>query len=290
MKRTIKLVHLYVICLMFLGCKSVNENSLTKSSDVTLKLMSYNIRLDIASDGENAWPNRRNFLSSQILFLDPDIFGVQEARPNQIQDLNKALPNYQFIGIGRDNNGEGEHAAIYYNSRHMGVEREDTFWLSNTPNEVSKDWDAAYPRVCTYGLFTSLRNQRKFWVFNTHLDHVGTVSRQKSIQLILKKIKLVNTENYPVMLMGDFNVEPQSEVVAEISNTMTDSKDIAQIEFGPDGTFNGFKYNEPNARRIDYIFVSKLPNVEVHKYGVLSSAINFKFPSDHFPVFIEIEF
>ncbi|WP_178983799.1 endonuclease/exonuclease/phosphatase family protein [Winogradskyella helgolandensis] len=284
-----KRITLCLISLIILGCSSKSNTPESNKNRVSLQAMTYNIRLDIASDGENAWSNRKDFLSSQILFLSPDVFGVQEARPNQIEDLNSALLDYKFIGEGRDGNGEGEFSAIYYNSKKLKVEKQHTFWLSDSPTVVSKGWDAAYPRVCTYGLFTLKDNGQKFWVFNTHLDHVGEEAQKEGMKLILKKMASENTENYPVLLMGDFNVEPNSKVVAEILPTMSDSRQIATLKFGPEGTFNAFQYNESATRRIDYIFVSKSPNVLVPKYAVFSSAIDFKFPSDHFPVYIEIE-
>ena len=282
-----KFVKLFIICVSLLGCKTYKENS--KGYNSSLKLMTYNIRLDTASDGENAWPNRAQFLSSQILFLGPDVFGVQEALPNQIEDLNSALVDYNSIGVGRDGEGAGESSAIFYNSKQVKVIEHKTFWLSNSPEKVSKGWDAAYPRVCTYGLFTSITTNQKFWVFNTHLDHVGKEARYEGMKLILQNIASVNTENYPVFLMGDFNVEPQSEVITEISNTMLDAKETAELKYGSNGTFNGFRYNEPVTRRIDYIFVSKSSKVLVKKYAVLSNTVDFKFPSDHFPVYIDVD-
>ena len=285
-----KPIQLFIIYLFFVGCKPVKDFSIAHNSVSSLKVMTYNIRLDTASDGENAWPNRKSFLTSQILFLGPDVFGVQEALPNQIQDLNSALSDYKFIGEGRDDHGEGEFSAVYYNSNTLKVEEQFTFWLSKTPNKVSKDWDAAYPRVCTYGLFSSIVDDKKFWVFNTHLDHVGIEARKEGMKLILEEITSKNTKNYPVFLIGDFNVEPNSEVISEISKTMSDSKLIAGLKYGSDGTFNSFKYDKLVTRRIDYIFVSKSPNLVVRKYAVLSSAIDFKFPSDHFPVFIDVVF
>ena len=284
-----KQINLFIISLILLGCSSNKSKPEAKNEQFTLKAMTYNIRLDIASDEENAWPNRKDFLSSQILFLSPDVFGVQEARPNQIEDLKASLPDYNFIGEGRDGNGEGEFSAIYYNSNNLKVENQHTFWLSDSPTIVSTGWDAAYPRVCTYGLFSSNKTGKKFWVFNSHLDHVGGEAQKEGVNLILKKIASENIQNYPVLLMGDFNVEPNSEVVAEILPTMSDSRQIATLKFGPEGTFNAFQYNEPVTRRIDYIFISKSPSITVHKYAVLSSAIDFKFPSDHFPVYTEME-
>ena len=279
--------------IAFTSCETKRNSNQNTENDITpilLKVMTYNMRLDVASDGENAWPNRKDFFSSQVLFLEPDIMGVQEARPNQIEDLNNSLTDYKYIGTGRDGNNKGEYSAIYYNSKKVKVEQENTFWLSKTPSEMSKGWDSAYPRICTFGLFTVLENNQKIWVFNTHLDHIGPEAQKEGTKLILDKISLVNKENLPVVVMGDFNVEPNSEVISSTKTTMDDSKDIAKVKFGSDGTFNGFKYNELATRRIDYILISKLSNLKVNKYAVFSSAIDFKFPSDHFPVFVELEF
>lgn len=271
-----RILYLLVFFMVFSSCKSQHLN-----------VMTYNLRLDIASDKENAWPNRKAFLSSQILFLEPDILGVQEARPNQVIDLKDALKDYKFIGKGRDGGQEGEHSGIYYNAKRIKVEQEHTFWLSTTPDTVSKGWDAAYPRVCTYGLFVLKEGKQKIWVFNTHLDHVGQIARKEGMQLILDKIKKVNTQNYPVIIMGDLNVEPDSDVIKNLRTQLSDSREKAEFVFGPEGTFNAFKYEEPVTKRIDYIMVSDA--VIVKKYATLSSSIDFRFPSDHFPVFVQLK-
>jgi endonuclease/exonuclease/phosphatase family metal-dependent hydrolase len=224
-----------------------------------------------------------------VLFLEPDILGLQEVRPSQIEDLNTALTNYSYIGTGRDGGNEGEHTSIYYNTDKVKVENENTFWLSETPEKKSMGWDAAYPRICTYGLFTYRESKQKIWVFNTHLDHVGAEAQLEGIKLVLQKIESVNTKNYPVILMGDFNTEPGSAVYTETSKLLTDSKPLAELRFGPDGTFNGFKYDQPVTRRIDFIFISKNSDVAVVKYAVFSGTIDFKYPSDHFPVFVTLK-
>jgi len=289
---------LIVICVLatvVFACKNQSENKVENSEEViakeqnkNLKVMTYNIRLDVAVDGENAWPNRKDFLTSQVLFHAPDIIGVQEARPNQMADLKSTLKGYKSSGTGRDGENEGEFSALFYNASNLKVEQENTFWLSETPTEISKGWDAAYPRICSYGLFTVLNTNKKMWIVNTHLDHVGEEAQLKGMALIQNKIAEVNTKNYPIIIMGDFNVEPDSKLISNLTDNMNDSKAIAKIKFGPNGTFNGFKYNEPVSRRIDYIMLSK-NTIEVEKYGVLSSAIDFKFPSDHFPVLVELK-
>lgn len=251
-------------------------------------LMTYNIRLDVASDGENAWPNRKDFVVDQIKFYQPDIFGIQEGTPNQTKYLNDQLTDYTSIGVGRDGGDNGEYSALFYNSNKFVVAHANTFWLSNTPDTISKGWDAAYNRICTYGLFTNKITNEKLWVFNTHLDHVGNEARKKGLALILDKITQINSEDLPVVLTGDFNLEPENPIMEVVKSELKDAKEIAQdVVFGPEGTFNGFNFDTPVTRRIDYIFVSKA--IKVNKYAVLSDSKDLKYPSDHLPVYVELE-
>jgi len=255
-----------------------------------LKLMTYNIRLDVASDGENAWPNRKDYFASQIQFYSPDIFGVQEATPNQVTDIASALPNYNRFGIGREEKGTGEACTIYYKKDRFQVQESNTFWLSETPNVVSRGWDAACNRVCTYGLFKDLKTKKTFWVFNLHLDHMGEVARVKGVELVLSKIAALNTKKYPVFLMGDFNSEPETKQIVEIKKVMDDTKDISiEKPFGPSGTFNDFEHNKPVTLLIDYIFISKNSGLKIQKHAVLSDSKDLRYPSDHLPVLIEID-
>lgn len=261
----------------------------TSALSQNLKVMTYNIRLDVASDGENAWTHRKDFLVTQIKFYSPDILGTQEGLPNQIKYLKNSLTDYKVIGHGRDGGDDGEYSAIFYNTNKVKVEQDSTFWLSKTPEKRSKDWDAAIVRICTYGLFTDLKSSEKIWVFNTHLDHVGQQSRLYGMKLIQERINSINTQNYPVIIMGDFNVEPDNELISNLKLNYRDTKDISELKFGPNGTFNGFKFNEPVNRRIDHIFVSKSPEIKIKKYAVLSDPNNLKYPSDHFPVLVELK-
>lgn len=255
----------------------------------SLKVMTYNIRLDIESDGENDWTHRKDFFLSQIQFYNPDIFGVQEAKPNQVTDISNSLTAYNSVGIGREGVGKGEASTIYFKKEQFDVLQESTFWLSQTPDTISMGWDAACHRVCTYALFKEKKSKKQFWVFNTHLDHMGEEARTNGIELILSKIKVLNTKNFPVIFMGDFNTEPTEQRILNLKKQMLDSREVSQQKpFGPIGTFNGFKHNEPVTKRIDYIFISKDGSLKVLKYATLSDSIDLKYPSDHFPVLVEI--
>jgi endonuclease/exonuclease/phosphatase family metal-dependent hydrolase len=257
----------------------------------TTKVMSYNIRYDNPNDGENAWVNRKELLCSQLAFYEPDIFGIQEALPNQLNDISALLPNYAFVGIARDGNGKGESSNIFFKKDKFKVLEQNTFWLSETPEIISKGWDAALNRICTYALLKENKTKQIFWIFNTHLDHQGEIARTKGIALILYKIKMLNTQNYPVIFMGDFNSEPTEERIINLKTKMIDSQEISEEKpFGPSGTFNAFKHNEPVLKKIDYIFLSKESNIKVYKYAVLSDSKDLKYPSDHLPVYVEIRF
>ena len=257
----------------------------------SLKMITYNIRLDVAIDGENNWSHRKKFFTSQIQFYEPDVFGIQEATPNQVIDISNSLSQYNHIGIGREGVGKGESSNIYYKKERFSVSTETTFWLSETPNEISKGWDAACNRVCTFALFEDLKSNKSFWVFNTHLDHIGEVARTKGIELILSKIEVVNDQKLPVIFMGDFNSEPNENRIIALKKIMNDSRELSvEKPFGPFGTFNNFQYNNPATKQIDYIFLSKSRFFIVNKYAVLTDSKNLRFPSDHFPVYIEMKY
>ena len=262
---------------------------LTLGNAQSLKLMTYNIRLDVEGDGENNWSHRKEFFTSQIQFYEPDIFGIQEALPNQVIDITSALSTYNHIGIGRDGINKGESSNIYYKKDRFEVLKNNTFWLSETPDVISKGWDAALNRICTYGLFKDLKTKNVFWVFNTHLDHKGELAKTNAILLILSKINSLNINKYPVFFMGDFNSNPSEERIISLKKVMLDTRDIAaEKPFGPTGTFNGFKHNEPVTELIDYIFLSKNSNFKVQKFAILSDSKDLKYPSDHLPVYIEL--
>lgn len=252
------------------------------------KVMTYNIRLDVASDGENGWNFRKANVVNLIKFYEPDIFGIQEGLPHQVHYLDSLLTNYKVIGQGRDGGQKGEQSSIFYNDKTFDVLEFDTFWLSDTPTAVSKGWDAQLNRICTFGLFENKITKEIFWVFNTHLDHVGAVAREKSVQLIHQMIESKNSKKYPVVVMGDLNSEPSTNQVKFLSENYLNAKKEAALVYNATGTFNGFDFFKPVTTEIDYIFLSK-EKITIQKYAVLTDSYNCKYPSDHFPVLVEFQ-
>ena len=244
----------------------------------SLKLMTYNIRLDIESDGENKWSNRNEFLTSQIQFYEPDIFGIQEAKPNQVIDIASALSHYNFIGIGRDGVNQGESSNIYYKKDRFKLLQNSTFWLSETPDTISKGWDAAFNRVCTYALFKDLKTKTDFWVFNTHLDHMGELAKTNGIQLILSKIASLNTKKYPVIFMGDFNATPEEYTIKEFLE-----KEMGFVRLKPSNPISTHQV----AGMVDHIFFFPASRLVAYDCWIEASDLAHQV-SDHLPVVAEI--
>ncbi|MFP7657116.1 endonuclease/exonuclease/phosphatase family protein [Chryseobacterium proteolyticum] len=253
-----------------------------------LKVMSFNIRLQVESDKENAWTERKQDVQDLLMYYHPDYFGVQEALPEQMKDLKKGLQNYNYVGVGRDDGKEeGEFSAIFYDNERLQVVKSGTFWLSETPDKPSRGWDAACNRVCTYAVFKDRKSKKEFLAMNLHFDHVGNVARVESAELILKKIKELNPGNLPLTLSGDFNLTDNSEPIKIISQNLKDSFYNSETQhYGPKGTFTGFNVNEIPKDRIDYIFVKGM-KIKSHRH-INDRRENLLYPSDHFPVIAEL--
>lgn len=253
--------------------------------------MSFNIRLDVESDGENKWALRKEKVAGLMNYYAADFIGAQEVQHHQLEYLLSQLKQYRFIGVGRDDGKTGgEYSCIFYNAGKYKVVKQSTFWLSETPDVVSRGWDAACNRVCTYGLFRSVATKKLFWVFNTHLDHMGVTARRESVKLISERIQKLNKElNYPVILMGDFNSGPEDEPVRIVKSLLVNTRDESRtLPYGSVDTWNAFKFHEKPEGCIDYIFVSKNTGIVVEKFATITDSYELKYPSDHFPILTQL--
>ena len=278
-----KIFYQYILSVFILFTISSNIYSQPHS------IISYNIRYDNNWDIENSWKIRRNKISQMLVQYSPSIIGIQEGLLNQVQYIDSSLIDYDYVGVGRDDGKKkGEFCAIYFDTTRYVLLKNSTFWLSETPDTISVWWDAALERICTYGLFKDRITKIIFWVFNTHFDHIGVVAREKSSELILKRINKINHQSLPVILMGDFNSIPNSSPVKEIKTELSDALQISLEKLqGPRGTFNGFNEDLPIEKRIDYIFTNDL---KVLSYTHINDRLNNnRHISDHLPVMIKIQ-
>ena len=254
-----------------------------------IRVISYNIRYNTPNDGINAWPNRSNDVSALLDFHQADIFGLQEALIGQIEDIHAQLPWMNWVGVGRDDGDKaGEFSPIFYNAGKYKALKNGGFWLNKATDKPGLGWDAACNRVCTWIILKESKSKKPFLVLNTHFDHVGNKARSESAKLILQKIKELNVDNLPVILMGDFNLTPDREPILLITKELNDSRSATKkAPYGPVGTFNSFKFDAPMKDRIDYVFVSD--QVDVLCYGVLTDSKDQRYPSDHQPVLVDLK-
>ena len=277
----------------------------------------FNIRNDNTKDAAagNGWTVRCPVVCDILKVESFDIFGTQEVLHNQLEDMLAALPDYDYVGVGRnDGKTSGEYAAIFYNKNRVKCLSKGHFWLSETPEVVgSVGWDAKYTRICTWGQFKDSRTGKKFWMFNLHMDHRGVEARKQSALLVMERIKVMCGKQ-PYILLGDFNVDQFNPIYPMMmeSGMFVDCHDAAAVRFAPTGSMNFFKTDFKTDSRIDHVLVSKqfdvldytvltysywseeeptaeaLEAIQAGKEGVVVH--KQRLPSDHYPIGIHLNF
>lgn len=263
---------------------------------------SYNLRQDNRDDDAagNGWLVRRNAVTALIAYNDFDVFGTQEPRHNQVEDIVAALPQYAYVGVGREDGiTKGEYAAIFYKKEKFRLIDSGQFWLSETPEVPSKGWGANYVRICTWACFENKEDGFRFRVFNHHADHETPMAQVEGTRLILSRIQAAGC-NEPVILMGDFNADQNSPSYRTVAETglLHDSYERAAQRYTPAGTGSDFGKPMRFKERIDHIFVSA--DFAVARYAILTDTYlapiagsdpaiySYRFPSDHNAVKAEL--
>lgn len=253
-------------------------------------IATYNIRFYAPPDTEHSWKERRPEVTSVVQFHQFDLWGSQEGEHNQLEHLREDL-GHDYVGVGRDDGEkEGEYSAIFYDPELFRVLEEDTFWLSETPDKPSYGWGVNFRRICTWAKFEHIETGSRFYVYNVHFDHEVQEARENSAKLVREHMNDNVEEELPVIFMGDLNATPENPVYEMVTGDsfFRDAYNITELPpHGPEGTFNGFRFHEKPERRIDYIFFTE--HFRVFRYGVLTDNYGLQYPSDHFPVFTEIE-
>jgi len=279
-----------IMCLT--ACSDSGDHE--SGCDDPLIVVSYNIRVDVSSDGENAWPFRADRVADLLRFHDAEIAGLQEAKRNQIQDLVERLPEYDWYGVGRDDGAEGgEFVPIFYRRDKFQIIDRGVFWLSPTPDVAgSVGWDAALPRVTTWILAEDAQG-RRIYVYNTHFDHIGETARAESARLLRTRVASRGPDT-PVIVIGDFNSRPDTEPYRVMTQgagdhpLLRDAATVVARPYGPDLSFSSFEVGAETPGRIDYVFVTS--GVDVGRTGVLTDQTVGRYPSDHLPVLAALDF
>lgn len=278
------IVSLMLAALLLLPYAVDAKKNDVKNQD-EIKVMSYNIRVGTAKDGTNSWLYRCSATIDMINDELPDVIGIQEALGTQLALVLDYCKDYRSIGVGRDDGRKkGEYMAVLYNKKTLSVKKSGTFWLSETPDKPSQGWDAACRRTATWALMTHKKTGSKFYIVNTHLDHVGTEAREKGLELIMERLSDMNKDGYPVVLTGDFNMTPEDKTMAIADANMKSArKYAANTDYS--GTFNGWG---KASKVIDYIYYRgfNCPQYRTvtKKYG------DRTYISDHYPIVARLTF
>ena len=267
------------------GAGPVGPGGLGAQGEASLAVMSFNFRYATAPDGDNSWDHRKGVFANAIRACAPDVFGAQECLESQAEFVVQTLPEYHWFGIGRESNGEGEMAAVFYKKKTLSPIETGNFWLSETPDVPgSKSWKSACTRMVTWAKFRHLQSGQLFYFFNTHFDHASEQARQQAARLLLERIKALSGD-LPVILTGDFNAAAEEAVAWKTlgDGGFSDAWLTAEKKVGPDITYGGFKPPvEGKKDRIDWI-LTRGP-IKVQQCETVLYSENGRYPSDHYPV------
>lgn len=276
----------FALALMFVmlaGCRS------GPAQGEPVRVMSLNLRYDNPADGVNRWSERRDLLVDVVRAFHPDLLGTQECLASQAAFLREALPEYAFIGAGRDDGKlKGEMTALFFRADRFELLDSGHFWLSKTPDVPgSKSWDAAITRMVSWVNLRDRRDDTTIWCFNTHFDHRGEQAREMSSQLLRERV-LEMSGGQRVVITGDFNASAEGRVSSLLRGSVDDGPTLVDtyravhplVERG-EGTFDDFK-GVDTGDRIDWIVVT--PDVRVIDAGIDRTHVGDHWPSDHFPV------
>lgn len=275
---------IYILLLVCLSLSSFPVHGENYETEITI--CSFNIRGSNMDTGVNAWSNRKKMVIREFGNYQYDIVCMQEPLTDQIQDF-LSIGIYEWLGVSGQGTPDSDvFTPIFYNKKKLNVLDYGTFWLSETPDVVSRGWDGKFPRICTWAKFRDIENCRSFYVFNTHLDHVGEVAKLEGARLICRKIKEMTAEE-AVFITGDMNSTPETPPIHTFLSEFSNSRKIATEKSGPAGTAHSYGKLYPPSQ-IDYIFVNEY--ISVTKAITITKNSDPVYMSDHYPIVITADF
>ncbi len=251
-----------------------------------LRIMSFNIRC--LNVGNDSWKDRIGIVSETFLKSEADSIGIQEGTPEWMATLKDTVSEkYAFVGQGRDGLDKGEYSAIFYLKDKYDVVDSGTFWLSETPDEMSRGWDASMNRICTWVILKNKETGKEYVHMNSHFDHLGTVAQKNSAILIAERAKTFG--DMPIVFTADMNVKENSTAY----NTMVTSGVFKDTKREASDTMDYLTYHDTKPQNheghvLDYVMVND--NLGALSYKVVTAGIDGRYVSDHFPIYADLKF
>lgn len=251
-------------------------------------LISCNIRFDNPADEDNSWIHRREILAQTLLKHSPDIISTQEGRFHQLKDLESLLPGFKLIENHRSWIKDRMYPTIFVREEKFEILSSEDLWLSSTPHIAgSFSFDSAFPRLMTWAKIQPKNYNVPLFIVNTHLDHIKAETRKNQVQVLTEQIKKGHANGCPLIIMGDFNDSPQSEVRKILINHFPNLEDAWSVFNKIEETsHHAFKGEIQNGSRIDWILVDK--KIKLENCLMDKSTVNGKYPTDHFPIVCNI--
>jgi endonuclease/exonuclease/phosphatase family metal-dependent hydrolase len=263
-----------------------------------IRAMSFNLRTGFGDLDENSWENRQALVADVVRTREPDLIGVQEAWMFQVDFLHQEVPGYDWAGISRSavDPDFDEFSAVFWRADRFDAESSGTFWLGEDPDLPGSTFGPAqlYPRIVTWVRLLPRDGSGAFLFMNTHFDYkTEDFIQEKSAALLVAKAAEIGP-GLPMIATGDFNAAPASPAwnimtgAASWEGVQGDFVD-SWLELGlPEtGTFHGFS-GVSNGARIDWVMHAngwKALAAEV----VRDPGPENRYPSDHFPVWADLE-
>ena len=262
---------------------------------VNLMLMSFNIK------SSSDWGDRKGGIVSMIKGEGPDIIGIQEVNELDTWDLYTEGGGKQPWNYLKDNLSDyssyrpsTKTNAILYKSSVVELSNTGFFYLGNDPSASgsSNSWDD-YERTVLYGIIRDKATGRYFFYVNTHFP-LNQTGQTNSAALLESQIKSLNSNDYPVIMAGDFNCvignSCWDSIKTWMNNTRYSAAEVYSIENRDLYTFNAYGDSSKARNKVDHIWVSKSITVnyyitltqEIRKYGSES------YLSDHYPIIATI--
>ena len=249
-----------------------------------IRIMSANVRCLNPQDlGKKSWFYRADLILKNIEAEAPTVIGFQEVTKWQYAYLCDTLSGYDSVITYRDDTLYSEGCPVFYNTSLYNLKDKGSFWLSETPEVMSKGWDAACYRICSYVILEEKENGKQFVVFNTHLDHVSDTARINGIRVVLDKIAQFG--GLPSVIIGDLNAAEDSETYRSVTENFLDAKyqhENPQLR----ATYQNWR-TELDRPCIDYCMISKT-GFTVNSYKVVQTTYDGVYPSDHFPLSVSL--
>jgi len=257
---------------------------LPADSSGSITMMSCNLRCLTPLDlGKKAWFYRADLIVQEIRQQAPGIIGFQESTRWQYRYLVDTFPDYDSVITYRDNSVISEGCPIFYHTGLYTLVDKGSFWLSETPDVMSKDWDSACYRICSYVILTENASGKDFVVFNTHLDHVSDEARINGIAVVLDKIAQFGS--LPSVIMGDFNALEGSATYLSATENFLDAQ-YAAAQTMESHTYQNWG-NPEKFKRLDYFMLSPT-GFTAEQYQVLPAFHDGVYASDHCPIVLKV--